>query len=702
MVQGFGSPEHQGMGDEAHKRLEDVLAQSDDVNGQCVIPQFGGVSPGELNEQREWEAKGQGASHAPGLGPAGAVATNARVAVPRLGQMLAADAFFRDRGRNLTVSLRNFKMQSDVAGPYLAIETNPATKEVVRYDVPVSPGDMTALNGDLYGSMEHLRNAPVSELTALQGILDAEASWERSVAEGKADSKNEPNFDAQWEAATAWRGQQVYFDGHDLGPQGSATGGDTASYLGLALDNRAHFGQDTAQKDALEVQVKTGNLETVAAGPQGNYASGNEAAWMSGHARALLLAKEAHELKGAPVIGPPTLGQANAAQDTYGHEAAVPATGLTSLEAGNKLAPGAPKDENGQPLHRSAEGKPTHESKLNDAYVENAGADHYLTDAYAAGHQIVRDVIGTVTDQFVKDHGGRDKFLEFVVARIQEGAIADPEKATGDLGTFQEASHTWKDKAARGDSWLNSKWNVLRYVGIGGDGLKQKLEQQIDGPKLHAIGAKLVHDYYNTRGLIVHNKKGMIFMVKGDGSADKAPEAMQIISLAVLESRNQITEMAANGATGNPMDVWDYTPDFDKTAFTETSGRKVLDTMFQDSSYLWHLIKDNFSVAEKKDTAASDESESKNAVQKEMEGRGVTYDPGPAPLPAWLARRRQYVQQNAQSPDAPEVPGYPSPPTAEGVKLPGSKDMAEQKRWEDAQRRADEYEAKHPYHGNRI
>ena len=678
MVQGYGGPEHQAMGDDVHQVLEAVLMETDDLlAGVCRVPEFGGVSSGEMSEQQWWEEHGRGASHAPGLGHVGQADSNGRVEVPQLAQMLEQDAFFRDRGRSLTVPLRNFQMQNDVAGPYLAIETDPTTKEAVRYDAPVSPGDLTALNGDLYGSMENLRKAPVSEFITLQGILDAEARWERMVAGGTADSKNAPNFTAQWEAATSWRGHKVYSDGHELGQEATATGGDTASYLGLALDNRAHFGQDTEQKIALEVQVRSGDLGALARGPQGNFAQGNEQAWMAGHARALTLAQEAHALKAPESSGLMTPDRVRALSDPYGHEALVPPTGLLTPEVGNKVVPSAPSDADGRKLQRSS-GVPTFESKRNDAYVENAGADHYLTDAYAAGHQIVRDVIGRVTDQFVNDQGGRDAFLGLVVRQIQAGAIADPEKAEGELGEFQEASHTWKDKAARGESWLNSKWNVLRFVGIGAEGLKQKLDKELDAPRLHAIGAKLVHDYYNRRGLLVHNAKGMTFMIKGDGSAEQAPAALRIIELAILESRTQITEMANNGATANPMAVWDYTPALDKTLFTETSGRKVLDLMFQDSEYLWHLIKDNFSVTATADTTAYEKAASQNAVQEPMPGRGLLQDPGTPPLQSWLERRRQYVQQHGRAPSpGPQPPGVPVPLTPEGLELPGARTVAD-------------------------
>jgi hypothetical protein len=60
----------------------------------------------------------------------------------------------------------------------------PKTEQVARYDVPVSPGGMTALSGDLYGSTENTRKAPV-------------ADWERNIASGKADPKNAPELRAR-------------------------------------------------------------------------------------------------------------------------------------------------------------------------------------------------------------------------------------------------------------------------------------------------------------------------------------------------------------------------------------------------------------------------------------------------------------------------------------------------------------------------
>ncbi len=687
IAQGYDSFEHQSMGTDVHSVLDPLVDHEDaeqcrvgddpfapgesrpaasgpfgqDAPKQSRMPMLGGLLPSEVAEQQEHEAKGHGASQSPGLGRVADVDKHGRVPVPQLAKLLADDPFVRERDRTLTLSLRNFKMQEDMAGPYLGIETDPKTGEAVRYDVPVAPGDLTALNGDLYASMENMRKAPVSEFAQLQGILDNEARWERDIAAGRESWKNEPNFSAQWEAATSWRSKPVYGAGKDLGPEAAATGGDSKSYVGLALKNQAHFGEETGSKQQLEVKVQAGNLEAIAAEPQGNYAGGNERAWMSGHARALVLARESYVLKSAsaPASITSAMEQAAAMTDNYGHETQLPETGLVDPVRGGASIPRLPKDAKNQPLRRSS-GAVTSQSKLNDAYVENAGADHYLTDAFAAGHQIVRDVIGRVTEKFVQDKGGKDAFLDMVVKKIQEGALADPEKAEGELGDFQAASHTWKAKAARGNSWLNS---------IGVSGLKQKLEQRIDDATLRGIGAKLVHDYYNKRGVVVHNRKGMTFMIKGDNTSAEAPEARRIIAMAVLESRNQITEMSKQGSTKNQMDVWDYTPDIDKTRFTETSGPKVMAMMFSDGDYLWHLIKSNFSVSAGPSDSGRQSNSAQDPIQQRIAGRPPPADVGTPPLRGWLERRRAYVKQYVGVEQPPQEYGVP-PVTVEGVTLP--------------------------------
>lgn len=658
IAQGYGSPEHQSMGNDVASVLEPVVARGGDL---------GGVSNAERKQQVGYENDSNHASHQPGWGRVQDLPKGYGVVKDaHLQDMLARDPFTKDRARSLTISVRNFKMETDVAGPYLAIEIDSKTKQVARYDVPVSPGDMTAMNGDLYGSVENMRKAPVSEVVELQKLLDLEAAWERGGMTGEP-----PNFDSLYDQATAWRGQPVYGAGKELGKAADATGGDTSSYVDLALHNEAHFGQNTDLKQAFEARLTVALPETVkglSEWKQGNAQSGNELAWLTGHSRALILAREAYDIDHG------TAAQKHKAQrDHYGHETEVPDTGLLDpAKGGAKLAPvpttnphsaQAPDPKAGVPIKRSATGPLTAAQKLNDAYVENAGADHYLTDAFAAGHQIVRSTIGVVLDEFVADKGGQDKFLDYVADKIQDGAIADKEHATGELGDFQDASRTWAWNIAKGTSWVN-------HVK---DGLKQVLAAKIDTTRMHGIAAKLVHDYYNKRGMVVHNKKGATFLIKGDGHAAEAPEAREIIALAVLASRDQITQLAATGTMANPLDVWAYTPDFDKSQFTRLSGRAILEHQFADSTYLWNLIKGYFALgdAPAKDNRqeVSKYNRAQQGVAKQPGQRGGTSpaDVGTSPLKTWFAKRQAYVQQ-FQGQTHPGKHHYRD--TADGVTIP--------------------------------
>ncbi len=615
MAQGYESPEHKAMEDDVHSELDPVVPQG--AKGRP--PEVGGVTSDQLAAQKQYEQR-DGVSHTPGMSK---VEPGSTRATPRLAQMLADDPF-KDGARKLNLSLRNFQLQTDAAGPFLGIELDPKTQRPVRYDVPVSPGDMTALSGDLYGSVENLRKAPVSEVLTLQQLLEIQSNVEQQVRAFKTDSSALAGFDLMYEQATAWRSRHVYAPQWlaDLGPAGAATEGDTKDYKALALDNTAHFGQSTASAKRFEIVVrkglKGGSLSDLAKGPHGNEASGNEEAWLGGHARALLLAKESYDLKRSP------------ARPENPQPTRPTATGLLVPGAG---APEQPHDENGNPLKRSSDAV-TWETKRNDAYLENAAASHYLTDAFAAGHQIERKVIGAMVDDFVKSQG-RDQFLDRTVALLQQAALEEDARPSSELGKFQGISGL--SKAA------------------GRALMRRELKKQIDDDTLHGIGAKVVHDYYNRTGIIVHNKKGMTFEIKGDGRAADNVVARQIIALAVLESRTQITEMARQGHTGNPMEVWDYVPDLDRTQFTNANGSKVLSLMFNDAAYLWGLIKEFIAMLEIGD----------NAKKPAASGSRVPADFGSAPFRAYFARRQADIARlattNIAQPGEPTtVDGFPT------------------------------------------
>lgn len=639
IAQGYGSYEHKALADNVHQNLAPMVGGLDGRDR----PTFGGVSEAQRARQVELEATHAGVSHAPGLGPAakaGRDAADGRVFVPGLAKMLESDPL-HDGTRSLTVALRNFEVRNDTAGPYLAIDTDVKTNQEVRYDVPVSPGELTAANGDLYGSMENLRKAPVGEFVALQNLIAEEATWERNIAANPGLAKAEPDFDGKYEAATAWRKERVYAAGKDIGAKAEAAGGDDASYTDLALGNHAHFGQATAQEPTLSVRIAGGGIDAMSQGAKGNAARGNHEAWLQGHAKALVLAREAHVLKASPTA----IVALDAENDRYGHESVVPATGAPAGQAqmGGHLGP---TSADGKRLARSS-GVMTADVKRNDAYAENAAADHFLTDAFSAGHQIVRDVIGDVTEQFVQDTGGAARLVELIATRLQEAAIKDPEQAEGEPGKFQTFS-----RSGRGMNKMSRRGSIVGTVQEANakSALIDRLGEQIkDKRQLRAFGAKLVHDYYNKRGLIVHNRKGMTFLTMGDGRADQMPEATQIIALAILESRNQITEMIRDGKTSTePFSIWDYTPDFDRTVFTQTSGRRVLTEMMSDGDYLWNMMKGHASFGAGDD---GDQRRRAASVMNPDETRAALRTPadvGARPMKAGFKQRAAYVASLAR------------------------------------------------------
>lgn len=232
------------------------------------------------------------------------------------------------------------------------------------------------------------------------------------------------------------------------------------------------------------------------------------------------------------------------------------------------------------------------------------------------------------------------------------------------------------------------------------DGLKQQLQTKMTHDGLRAFGAKVVHDYYNRHGMIVQNAKGMRFVIKGDGHLDETPEARRVIALAVLESRNQITEMEATGTAANPMDVWDYTPSEDRSVFTENSGATILAKQLSDGDYLWNLLKDDFeSLPPPEPPSNARQKSASHYAEKEIDqegrdrdfsscdvvgedGRCELIDAGQPPVRQWFRRRREYLQQHLAQAETEgktaskivPVAGY-RPPTADDgtpIKLPGA------------------------------
>lgn len=150
---------------------------------------------------------------------------------------------------------------------------------------------------------------------------------------------------------------------------------------------------------------------------------------------------------------------------------------------------------------------------LNKALFLDAAGGHFLTDAFAAGHLMNK---------------------ELVLARIRIHLSANPIKAQNPMmGT---------------------------YLGI----TSSKTDQFV---------LKVIHDHFNQVGYEVTNKKGMKWRTFGDDHLKNAAETKHIAALAVFLSRQQVFD-AAKGIASDKAEILDLLPD---AATLEKATQQAID-----------------------------------------------------------------------------------------------------------------------------
>ncbi len=205
----------------------------------------------------------------------------------------------------------------------------------------------------------------------------------------------------------------------------------------------------------------------------------------------------------------------------------------------------------------------TNSTALDDAYPVNAFGDHFLTDAFSAGHLINKEY---VMKQFIANvlTGGKvnsagDRMFE----RIADGALAVP-AINKKLGRFEVISSSWYEP-----NWdLNDTGTFVPEVFYRI--LVRIMEDTAHNgsSKIANLAVKAIHDYLNSyqvggvKGVPVKNKKGNSWNLTGDGTLNL--DNIKIIQLAVKQSVLNIEDSVSNSAT--PLSsfyqkVWDYVPD---------------------------------------------------------------------------------------------------------------------------------------------
>jgi hypothetical protein len=191
--------------------------------------------------------------------------------------------------------------------------------------------------------------------------------------------------------------------------------------------------------------------------------------------------------------------------------------------------------------HHSAALALAQQGKRQEALALNAYGDHYLTDAFAAGHLFNKpDVM-----RLFRDWLGEGTAFFNAVARI---AWADPTVELL-LSRHETVDGGWDIDSA-------DRFSLLLQ------GIYEEVPDRLAG-----LVAKLVHDRLNTipNGVEVENKLGMKWKLAGDKTLDSSKETRDIASKAVARSQQNI--LNAVGRRINPFDytrlfqaVWDYVP----------------------------------------------------------------------------------------------------------------------------------------------
>lgn len=179
---------------------------------------------------------------------------------------------------------------------------------------------------------------------------------------------------------------------------------------------------------------------------------------------------------------------------------------------------------------------------LNTAMATNAFADHFLTDAFAAGHLVNKeDVMGLVTGAL-----STDAQIEAFAGRV--------------------ATETWSNPAVRAlVSQYKGKKGPFWFQIDSADRLGAVLSGVAEDPAgrdlLPNAVAGAVHDRLNREGVDVENHMHSSWKVGGDGTLE--PKGLAIMQRAVAQSQIQV--LNAQGEKTEPPtstydDVWRYTP----------------------------------------------------------------------------------------------------------------------------------------------
>jgi hypothetical protein len=208
-----------------------------------------------------------------------------------------------------------------------------------------------------------------------------------------------------------------------------------------------------------------------------------------------------------------------------------------------------------QAINRARAGNKS--TDLDEALTINAFGDHFLTDAFAAGHMFNKEY---VMQRFLSNcfsgttlNSTADKMLE----NVADGALRNPAIKT-ELGRWETKGADWEWIAPGKGFDLDTQTPKIFYRV-----LKAIINDPAGKSEISNLAAGAVHDFLNEYpgGLPVTNNMGKSWRLTGDSTLNK--ENIEIIQAAVAQSVGNLTEAVLNQSI--PLNafykkVWDHVP----------------------------------------------------------------------------------------------------------------------------------------------
>jgi hypothetical protein len=185
---------------------------------------------------------------------------------------------------------------------------------------------------------------------------------------------------------------------------------------------------------------------------------------------------------------------------------------------------------------------------INQAYTLNAFGDHFLTDAFAAGHLIHKEKVKEGVAKLWHEH--KTEALDNFTTALLNDHLGDVIKMVGRKLPLYPLNLVLVGPV------------TLLLLPLVRNQIKDKIcDLEREDPQVIVNAAvKVVHDYYNKQGIEVHNEKKDHWRTFGDEHLNKSATTWQLAALAVLRSRVDVTQTIGGKPTSHPFAAWDYTP----------------------------------------------------------------------------------------------------------------------------------------------